>query len=109
MDLDGQPTTWGFWGPNRLNDDPKYWEERGLGSEHSGCLLGGCALQRSILLGRHGAMSALAERQAQKDAASAAVDMLSDGSAHSEEAITRMRGNGHDGRWHGFLWERLRE
>ena len=83
-------------------------EERGLSSEHSGCLLGGCALQRSILLGRHGGMSALAERQAQEDAASAAVDMLSDGSAHGEEAVTRMRGNGHDGRWHEFLWERLK-
>ncbi|PYJ02680.1 MAG: hypothetical protein DME25_15525 [Verrucomicrobia bacterium] len=32
VDVDGQPTTWGFWGPDRLNDDPKYWEERGLGS-----------------------------------------------------------------------------
>ena len=32
VDTDGQPTTWGFWGPDRLNDDPKYWEERCLGS-----------------------------------------------------------------------------
>jgi hypothetical protein len=32
IDKDGQPTTWGFWGPDRLNDDPKYWEERCLGS-----------------------------------------------------------------------------
>jgi hypothetical protein len=32
VDLDGKPTTWGFWGPDRLNDDPRYWEERGLGS-----------------------------------------------------------------------------
>ena len=32
VDKDGQPTTWGFWGPDRLNDDPRYWEERGLGS-----------------------------------------------------------------------------
>jgi len=32
MDQDGTPTTWGFWGPDRLNDDPKYWEERCLGS-----------------------------------------------------------------------------
>ncbi len=32
MDKDGRPTTWGFWAPERLNDDPKYWEERGLNS-----------------------------------------------------------------------------
>ncbi len=32
LDKDGKPTTWGFWGPDRLNDDPKYWEERCLGS-----------------------------------------------------------------------------
>lgn len=32
IDLDGKPTTWGFWGPDRLNDDPKYWQERALGS-----------------------------------------------------------------------------
>jgi hypothetical protein len=31
-DKDGEPTTWGFWGPDRLNDNPKYWEERGLNS-----------------------------------------------------------------------------
>jgi len=32
VDQDGKPTTWGFWSPDRLNDDPRYWEERGLGS-----------------------------------------------------------------------------
>jgi hypothetical protein len=32
VDKDGEPTTWGFWGPDRLNDDPRYWEERALGS-----------------------------------------------------------------------------
>ncbi len=32
VDQDGAPTTWGFWGPDRLNNDPKYWEERCLGS-----------------------------------------------------------------------------
>jgi hypothetical protein len=32
VDVDGLPTTWGFWGPDRLNDDPKYWQERALGS-----------------------------------------------------------------------------
>ena len=32
VDKDGLPTTWGSWGPARLNDDPRYWEERGLGS-----------------------------------------------------------------------------
>jgi hypothetical protein len=32
VDKDGQPTTWGVWAPEKLNDDPKWWEERGLGS-----------------------------------------------------------------------------
>ena len=32
VDLDGRPTTWGFWAPEKLNDDPKLWEERGLNS-----------------------------------------------------------------------------
>jgi hypothetical protein len=32
VDKDGAPTTWGFWSPERLNDDPRYWEERGLNS-----------------------------------------------------------------------------
>jgi hypothetical protein len=32
VDLDGRPTTWGYWGPDTLNDDPQWWEERGLGS-----------------------------------------------------------------------------
>jgi Two component regulator propeller len=32
FDKDGRPTTWGFWNPERLNDDPRYWEERGLNS-----------------------------------------------------------------------------
>ena len=32
VDKDGLPTTWGFWSPERLNDDPRYWEERGLNS-----------------------------------------------------------------------------
>jgi len=32
VDIDGKPTTWGVWAPERLNDDPKWWEERGLNS-----------------------------------------------------------------------------
>ncbi len=32
VDLDGKPTTWGVWAPEKLNDDPKWWEERGLNS-----------------------------------------------------------------------------
>lgn len=32
MDLDGKPTTWGVWAPEKLNDDPKWWHERGLNS-----------------------------------------------------------------------------
>jgi hypothetical protein len=32
IDKDGQPTTWGVWAPEKLNDDPKWWEERGLNS-----------------------------------------------------------------------------
>ncbi len=32
IDKDGKPTTWGVWAPEKLNDDPKWWEERGLNS-----------------------------------------------------------------------------
>lgn len=32
VDIDGKPTTWGVWAPEKLNDDPKWWEERGLNS-----------------------------------------------------------------------------
>ncbi|MEW6158896.1 MAG: hypothetical protein AB1813_15840 [Verrucomicrobiota bacterium] len=32
VDLDGKPTTWGVWAPEKLNDDPKWWAERGLNS-----------------------------------------------------------------------------
>jgi hypothetical protein len=32
IDQDGKPTTWAWWGPDRLNDDPRYWEERGVNS-----------------------------------------------------------------------------
>lgn len=32
VDLDGKPTTWGYWGPEKLNDDPMWWWERGLNS-----------------------------------------------------------------------------
>jgi hypothetical protein len=32
VDKDGRPTTWGVWAPERINDDPKWWEERGLNS-----------------------------------------------------------------------------
>ncbi len=28
----GKPTTWGFWGPKELNDNPERVSERGLGS-----------------------------------------------------------------------------
>ncbi len=31
-DLDGQPTRWGVWAPERLNDDPRWRAERGLNS-----------------------------------------------------------------------------
>ncbi|MSU59343.1 MAG: hypothetical protein EXS35_14430 [Pedosphaera sp.] len=32
VDLDGKPTTWGVWSPEKLNDDPTWWADRGLGS-----------------------------------------------------------------------------
>lgn len=32
VDLDGQPTRWGVWAPERLNDDPQWRAERGLNS-----------------------------------------------------------------------------
>jgi len=32
VDVDKQPTTWGVWAPEKLNDDPKWWHERGLNS-----------------------------------------------------------------------------
>lgn len=32
VDLDGQPTTWGVWAPEKLNDDPMWWMERSLNS-----------------------------------------------------------------------------
>jgi len=30
IDTDGKPTTWAVWSPERLNDDPRYWEEHGV-------------------------------------------------------------------------------
>lgn len=32
VDQDGKPTTWGVWAPEKLNDDPKWWADRGLNS-----------------------------------------------------------------------------
>jgi hypothetical protein len=32
VDIDGRPTTWGYWGPSELNDNPLWWQERGLNS-----------------------------------------------------------------------------
>ncbi|MBI3920820.1 MAG: hypothetical protein HY318_05320 [Armatimonadetes bacterium] len=32
VDLDGKPTTWGVWAPESLNDNPRWWEEKGLNS-----------------------------------------------------------------------------
>jgi hypothetical protein len=32
VDIDGKPTTWGYWSPEKLNDDPVWWPERGLNS-----------------------------------------------------------------------------
>ncbi len=32
IDHDGTPTRWGFYGPDSLNHDPAWWEERGLKS-----------------------------------------------------------------------------
>ena len=32
VDHDGQPTRWAVFGPNALNRDPSWWEERGLNS-----------------------------------------------------------------------------
>lgn len=32
VDIDGKPTTWGVWSPEKLNDDPAWWPERGLNS-----------------------------------------------------------------------------
>ena len=31
-DIDGKPTRWGVWAPERLNDDPDWWLERGVNS-----------------------------------------------------------------------------
>lgn len=31
-DWDGKPTTWGYWNPGALNDDPSHYLENGLGS-----------------------------------------------------------------------------
>lgn len=30
VDLDGKPTTWGVWNPEKLNNDPLWWMEHGL-------------------------------------------------------------------------------
>jgi len=30
VDVDGKPTTWGVWSPEKLNDDPEWWRETGL-------------------------------------------------------------------------------
>lgn len=32
IDKDGKRTTWGVWAPEKLNDDPMWWQERGLNS-----------------------------------------------------------------------------
>lgn len=32
VDVDGKPTTWGVWAPEKLNDDPKWYRGRGLNS-----------------------------------------------------------------------------
>ncbi len=32
VDVDGKPTTWGVWAPEKLNDDPRWWQEHGLNS-----------------------------------------------------------------------------
>lgn len=32
VDIDGKPTTWGHWSPEKLNDDPVWWQDRGLNS-----------------------------------------------------------------------------
>ncbi|MCS6859023.1 MAG: hypothetical protein NZT92_01735 [Abditibacteriales bacterium] len=32
VDVDGKPTTWGVWAPEQLNDNPRWWQERGLNS-----------------------------------------------------------------------------
>jgi hypothetical protein len=32
VDIDGKATTWGVWAPEKLNDDPVWWPERGLNS-----------------------------------------------------------------------------
>ncbi len=32
VDHDGKPTTWAVWAPEKLNDDPKWWQGRGLNS-----------------------------------------------------------------------------
>jgi hypothetical protein len=32
VDVDGKPTTWGVWAPERINDDPRWWQEHGLNS-----------------------------------------------------------------------------
>jgi hypothetical protein len=32
VDVDGQPTTWGVWSPEKLNHDETWWADRGLNS-----------------------------------------------------------------------------
>src|SRR3989344_5584187 len=32
VDVDGEPTLWGVWAPEKINDDPKWKEEHALGS-----------------------------------------------------------------------------
>lgn len=32
IDIDGKPTTWAFWAPEKLNEDSKWWDERGTNS-----------------------------------------------------------------------------
>ncbi len=32
VDIDGKPTTWGVWSPEKLNNDETWWAERGLNS-----------------------------------------------------------------------------
>jgi hypothetical protein len=39
IDLDGKPTRWGIYGPQFLNEDPNWWQERGLKSLSILCYL----------------------------------------------------------------------
>ncbi len=39
VDIDGKPTRWGVYGPDQLNHDPLWWQERGLKSLSLLCYL----------------------------------------------------------------------